>query len=625
MDSKIALLKDATTRLRINSIKATDAAKSGHPTSCSSIAEVMAVLFLDEMKYFVHQPRHPSNDRFVLSKGHAAPILYAAWAEVGHLSESELLNLRNIDSDLEGHPTPRLDFVDVATGSLGQGLSNAAGMAYTGKYIDKAKYRVYCIIGDGESAEGSIWEALAFSSYYKLDNLVAIFDVNRLGQSQPACLQHDLDCYRRRVEAFGCHAIVVDGHNIPELLRAFETSRSIKGKPVALILKTYKGYDFPGISDQENWHGKPLGTSAAKTIEHLEKTLIVPSTLGKLKPQEPVVDCKEMHLIGTLKLTTPPPYKKGNKIATREAYGKALARLGSTYSRIIGLDGDTKNSTFSIYLRDARPEQFIECFIAEQNLVGVAIGCATRERTVPFVSTFAAFLSRAYDQIRMGAISQTDCNFAGSHVGVSIGEDGASQMGLEDLAMFRAIRGSTVFYPSDAVSCERAVELAANTKGICFIRTGRPAVPVIYDANEDFVIGKGKICLTALPSGEDHVTVVAAGVTLFEALKAAEVLKAEGINLRIIDPFTVKPIDAELIASSVKYTHGRLITVEDHGPEGGLSEAVAVALGERGVSFTQHVLAVQEVPHSGKPDELLAKYRINAAAICEEARALMRA
>ncbi|VDD84226.1 unnamed protein product, partial [Mesocestoides corti] len=411
MDSKIVLLQDAATRLRINSIKATEASNSGHPTSCASIAEVMTVLFLDEMKYFVKDPRHPSNDRFVLSKGQASPVLYAAWVEVGFLSESDLLNFRKIDSDLEGHPTPRLEFVDVATASLGQGLSNAAGMAYTGKNIDKASYRVYCIIGDGESAEGNIWEAMAFASYYELDNLVAIFDVNRLGESQPTALQHDLETYKRRAEAFGWHAIIVDGHNVADIMKAFAAARSIKGKPVA----------------------------------------------------------------------------------TREAYGRALERLGSAHPRVIGLDGDTKNSTFSIYLRNARPQQFIECFIAEQNLVGVAIGCGTRERTIPFVSTFAAFLTRAYDQIRMGAISQTNCNFAGSHVGVSIGmpdifvnralslshkhpqgvcvwgqqgknsalalknwgvsEDGPSQMALEDLAMFRAIRGSTVFYPSDAVSC----------------------------------------------------------------------------------------------------------------------------------------------------------------------------
>ncbi|VDL59252.1 unnamed protein product [Hymenolepis diminuta] len=625
MADKVALLKDAATRIRINSIKATEASKSGHPTSCSSIADVMAVLFLDEMKYFPLDPRNPSNDRFVLSKGHAAPALYAAWAEAGLLKESELLNLRKIDSDLEGHPTPRLNFIDVATGSLGQGLSNAVGMAYVGKNIDKASYRVYCIIGDGESAEGSIWEAMAFASYYKLDNLVAIFDVNRLGQSQPTSLEHDIDAYKHRAEAFGFHAIAVDGHDISALINAFKESHSVKGQPVALILKTYKGFDFPEISDKENWHGKPLGANAAKVLKHLESKLQKPSTLGALKPQAPVVDCDKVDLIGTLKMPSLPPYQMGQKVATREAYGRALERLGTTYSRVIGLDGDTKNSTFSIYLRDARPNQFIECFIAEQNLVGVAIGAATRQRTIPFVSTFAAFLSRAYDQIRMGAISQTNCNFAGSHVGVSIGEDGPSQMALEDLAMFRAIRGSTVFYPSDAVSCDKAVELAANTEGICFIRTGRPAAPVIYEPNEHFAIGQGKVCLTAGPDGKDHVTVVAAGVTLFEALKAAEELKKEGVSLRIIDPFTVKPIDAELIAKSVRDTEGRVLTVEDHAPEGGLSEAVALALGEKQVPFKLKVLAIREVPRSGKPDELLAKYCINAHAICEEVRKLMKA
>nr|CDS28549.1 transketolase [Hymenolepis microstoma] len=625
MADKVLLLKDASTRIRINSIKATEASKSGHPTSCSSIAEVMAVLFLDEMKYFPLDPRNPSNDRFVLSKGHAAPALYAAWVEAGLLKEAELLNLRKIDSDLEGHPTPRLNFVDVGTGSLGQGLSNAAGMAYVGKNIDKASYRVYCIIGDGESAEGNIWEAMAFASYYKLDNLVAIFDVNRLGQSQPTSLEHDIDTYKRRAEAFGFYAIAIEGHDIPAILNAFKEARLVKNQPVALILKTYKGFDFPGISDKENWHGKPLGAHAAKVLEYLESKLQKPSTLGVLKPQAPVVDCDKLDLIGTLKMPSLPPYQIGQKVATREAYGRALERLGTTNSRVIGLDGDTKNSTFSIYLRDARPSQFIECFIAEQNLVGVAIGAATRQRTVPFVSTFAAFLSRAYDQIRMGAISQTHCNFAGSHVGVSIGEDGPSQMALEDLAMFRAIRGSTVFYPSDAVSCEKAVELAANTKGICFIRTSRPAAPVIYKPDEHFAIGQGKVCLTACPGGKDHVTVVAAGVTLFEAFKAAEELKKECINLRIIDPFTVKPIDAELIAKSVRDTEGRVLTVEDHAPEGGLSEAVALALGGKQVPFKLKVLAILEVPRSGKPDELLAKYRINAQAICEEVRQLMKA
>lgn len=590
------------------------------------MAECMSVLFLDEMKYFPLDPRHPSNDRFVLSKGHAAPILYAAWAEAGLLKESELLQLRKIDSDLEGHPTPRLNFIDVATGSLGQGLSNAVGMAYIGKNIDKAAYRVYCLIGDGESAEGSVWEALALASHYKLDNLVSIFDINRLGQSEPTPIQHDLETYRKRIEAFGHYTIVVDGHDINALLKAFATARTIKDQPVAIVMKTFKGRDFPGIEDLENWHGKPLGGKSETVLAHLESQLMKPSTLGKLRPKAPVADCQPTKLIGTIALPTPPPYKKGDKVATRVAYGRALERLGTANPRIIGLDGDTKNSTFSIYLRNARPQQFIECFIAEQNMVGVGIGCATRERTIPFVSTFSAFLTRAYDQIRMGAISQTDCNFAGSHAGISIGEDGPSQMALEDLAMFRAVRGSTVFYPSDAVACERAVELCANTKGICFIRTGRPEAPVIYEEGEKFAVGKGKLCLTALPNAEDHVTCVAAGVTLFEAFKAAETLKAEGINLRIIDPFTIKPIDCKLICDSVKYTHGRVITVEDHGPEGGLSEAVSSALAECcvGECVTQKILAVHNVPRSGKCDELLAMFGINHEAIANAARDLVK-
>nr|VZI47533.1 unnamed protein product [Spirometra erinaceieuropaei] len=445
-------------------------------------------------------------------------------------------------------------------------------------------------------------------------------------QSQPTCLEHDMDVYRKRVEAFGWHAIVVDGHDVSALLKAFSEARAVSGKPVALLARTFKGYDFPGISDKENWHGKPLGSCSAEVLAHLEKKLKSPSTLHKLRPKEPAIDCQETHLIGSTKLPNPPPYKKGDKIATREAYGRALQRLGEANPRVIGLDGDTKNSTFSIYLRDSRPQQFIECFIAEQNLVGVAIGCAVRERTVPFVSTFAAFLTRAFDQIRMGAISQTDCNFCGSHAGVSIGEDGPSQMALEDLAMFRAVRGSTVFYPSDAVACERAVELAANRKGICFIRTGRPATPVIYDENEQFKIGQAKLCLTALTKGgEDHVTVVAAGVTLYEAFKAAEKLAKEGINLRIIDPFTIKPLDSDLITKSVAYTQGRVITVEDHAPEGGIGEAVAAALGEAGVSCNLRMLAIHEVPRSGKCAELLALYRIDADAIVDEARALCKA
>ncbi|KAA0201235.1 Transketolase [Fasciolopsis buskii] len=612
-------LEYAATRLRINSIKATDASKSG-PTSCASISEIMAVLFLKEMRFKPKDPRNPSNDRFVLSKGHAAPVLYAAWAEVGLLTEGDLLTLRKLNSDLEGHPTPRLSFVDVATGSLGQGLSNAAGMAYVGKYIDRASYRVYCIVGDGESAEGSIWEAMAFSSFHKLDNLVMILDVNRLGQSQATPLQHDLETYRKRAESFGWHAQVIDGHDIKAILTAFSTARSVKDKPSILICKTYKGAGFPEIENEEDWHGKPLGLKSAAVLQHLEAKLRVgpagdvADMKGKLVPPAPKDDCKPTKLIGCVALPTPPQYKLGDQVATRLAYGNALARLGETCDRVIALDGDTKNSTFSIKLMEAKPDQFIECFIAEQNMVGVGIGCAVRQRTIPFVSTFAAFLTRAFDQIRMGAVSQTNCNFAGSHAGVSIGEDGPSQMGLEDLAMFRSIMGSTVFYPSDAVATERAVELAANTLGICFIRTGRPNCPVIYRADEQFAVGHGKVVRTS-GSATDQLTVVAAGVTLFEALKAADLLAAENIQVRVIDPFTIKPIDVELLKTAVQETCSQVVTVEDHGPEGGIGDAVDGALSQAGISHIVHRLAVREVPRSGTPAELMHKYRIDANAI----------
>ncbi|KAL3313269.1 hypothetical protein Ciccas_008133, partial [Cichlidogyrus casuarinus] len=488
---RIELLQDVATRIRILSVKATDAAKSGHPTSCASIAEIMAVLFLDEMVYDPFNFLYHQNDRFILSKGHAAPALYAAMCEAGFYKESDLLTLRKIDSDLEGHPTPRLPFVDVATGSLGQGLSVAAGMAYCGKYIDKMNYRVYCIIGDGESAEGSIWEALAFSSHYRLDNLVAIFDINRLGQSEATSLNHKMDVYQQRISAFGWHTVVVDGHSVEELRLAFEAARNCPEKPTAILAKTFKGHDFSGIADLDNWHGKPLGSQSEKVLANLQAKIKEPDMKLSTTSPENMTE-KDSHLIGHMLMPSPPSFTKGENVATRAAYGTALAKLGKANPRVIGLDGDTKNSTFSIKLKEVNENQFVECFIAEQNMVGVGIGLACRERTVTFLNAFAAFFTRAFDQIRMAAISQSNCNFVGSHAGVSIGEDGPSQMALEDLAMFRSIPNATVFYPSDAVSCERAVELAANTRGICFIRTGRPANPVIYENEEVFHIGQAK-------------------------------------------------------------------------------------------------------------------------------------
>ncbi|XP_074055292.1 transketolase [Macrotis lagotis] len=608
---KLQALKDSANRLRLGSIRATSAAGSGHPTSCCSAAEVMAVLFFHTMKYKPQDPRDPSNDRFVLSKGHAAPILYAAWAEAGFLPEAELLNLRKITSDLDGHPVPKQAFTDVATGSLGQGLGAACGMAYTGKYFDKASYRVYCLLGDGEVSEGSVWEAMAFAGFYKLDNLVAIFDVNRLAQSDPAPLQHQMEVYQKRCEAFGWNAIVVDGHSVEELCKAFDQG---KHKPLAVIAKTYKGRGISGVEDKESWHGKALPKNMADQVIEEISSLIqnkkkIPATLPK--EDAPAVN------ITNIRMPSPPSYKLGDKLATRKAYGMALAKLGKACDRVIALDGDTKNSTFSDLFKKEHPDRFIECFIAEQNMVSIAVGCATRDRTIPFCSTFAAFFSRAFDQIRMAAISESNINLCGSHCGVSIGEDGPSQMALEDLAMFRSIPNGTVFYPSDAVATEKAVELAANTKGICFIRTSRPENAVIYNNNENFQIGQAKV---VLKSKDDQVTVIGAGVTLHEALAAAEQLKKEKINIRVLDPFTIKPVDKKLILESARATHGRILVVEDHYYEGGIGEAVAAAIvGEPGITMSH--LAVANVPRSGKPAELLKMFGIDKDAIVQAVKA----
>ncbi|XP_056393819.1 transketolase-like protein 2 isoform X1 [Hyla sarda] len=607
-DKDLQALRDAANRLRIHSIRATCASNSGHPTSCCSAAEILSVLFFNTMKYDAADPGNYNNDRFVLSKGHAAPILYAAWAEAGHIKESELLNLRKIDCDLEGHPTPKLPFVDVATGSLGQGLGASCGMAYTGKYFDKASYRVYCLLGDGESSEGAVWEALAFGSYYKLDNLVAIFDVNRLGQSEAAPLQHQTDIYRKRCEAFGWNTYIVDGHDVEELCCALWQAANVKDKPTAIIAKTYKGKGISGVENQDNWHGKPMPKDKVESIiSEIQGQIKANKTLT---PAAPVRDAPEVS-IADIKMPTPPSYKVGDKIATRKAYGLALAKLGHANNRVVALDGDTKNSTFSEIFKNEHPDRFIECFIAEQNMVSVAMGCATRNRTVAFASTFAAFFSRAYDQIRMGAISQSNVNLCGSHCGVSIGEDGPSQMALEDLAMFRAIPSCTIFYPSDGVSTEYAVALAANTPGICFIRTSRPDTAIIYSPEEKFEIGQAKV---VRQSDTDRVTVIGAGVTLHEALAAADELAKQGINIRVVDPFTIKPLDAATILSSARATGGHIITVEDHYKEGGIGDAVSAAVaGEPG--FIVQRLAVNGVPRSGKPAELLELFGISAKSI----------
>lgn len=602
-------LQDIANRLRIHSINATNASNSGHPTSCASIAEIMAVLFFDTMRYTLNDPRNGSNDRFILSKGHAAPILYAAWSEAGLFPDEQLCDLRKLTSDLEGHPTPRLNFVDVATGSLGQGINCAAGMAFVGKKVDKLDYNVYCLLGDGESSEGSVWEAFAFASIHNLDNLVALIDINRLGQSEPAPLQHKIDVYEARCRAFGADTYIVDGHSVEELVNALNDAKVSKnGKPKVVLCKTFKGKGFPEIEDQVNWHGKPLGKAGEKIIELLKSQMSTDKTT--LKPKTPSQQVSPPNL--SVQLSEPPTYSADAKVATRQAYGFALAKLGRKNDRVVAFDGDTKNSTFSDLFRKEFPDRFGECFIAEQNMIGVGIGAACRDRAIVFLSTFAAFFSRGYDHLRMAAISQSNINCAGSHCGVSIGEDGPSQMALEDLAMFRAIPTATIFYPSDAVSTERAVELAAQTKGITFIRTSRPATAMVYPNNEQFEVGKAKI---VCQNGTlDQALVIAAGVTLHEALRAADLLaKHHQTHIRIMDPFTIKPIDKQSILKHAKDVQMRVVVVEDHYAEGGIGEAVLSALAGHKVDFIH--LAVREVPRSGPPDSLLEKYGINAASI----------
>lgn len=572
----------------------------------------MAALFFGGMKFDPKHPKNPNSDRFVLSKGHAAPLLYAAWAEAGYIPVEHLMTLRRFDSNLEGHPTPRLDFVDVATGSLGQGLSCGLGIAFAAR-MDQRDYHTWVLLGDGESAEGSVWEAVELASYYKLNNLTAILDINRLGQSQPTMLQHDLDTYKKRFAAFGWRVLVIDGHDMKQIVSALRKARRSKDQPSVILAKTFKGRGISFVEDKDGWHGRPLkkGEEHDKAIAELQAQL-TGATGAKIK-RVPRQKPPETHKPAPIER---PSYKPGELVATREAYGTALVKLGKVDPRVVALDGDTKNSTYSEKFLQAFPERFFEGFIAEQNMVGVAVGMASRGK-IPFVSTFACFLQRACDQIRMAAISFANIKLVGSHAGVSIGEDGPSQMALEDIAIFRAMADCVVLYPSDAVSTERAVELAANRLGMVFIRTSRPKTPVLYDNHHEFSLGKANLLRH---SDKDKVTVVGAGVTVLEALKAYDQLKAEGTFIRVIDLFSIKPIDRALLIESAKRTNNTIITVEDHYIEGGLGDAVAAAVSPEGIRV--HKLGVHELPRSGKPEELLHAYGLSAARIAEKVRAL---
>ncbi len=612
-DIDIESLKGIANQLRIHSIQATTAAGSGHPTSCCSAADLVAALFFGHMRYDPKNPHFYNNDRFILSKGHAAPLLYAAWAETGLFPVEDLLKLRQLGSDLEGHPTPRLPFADVATGSLGQGLGVGVGMALCAR-LDKLDYRTYVLMGDGECAEGAVWEAASLAGIQQLNNLIAIVDVNRLGQSEPTAFGHNLDVYKKRFEAFGWRTEEIDGHDIEEIVEVL-AAVGLGQQPLVVLAKTLKGAGISFIQDKEGWHGKPLSKEeATRAIAELQPS--AKSGIG--------VSIPAPHQLAAPKNDAPasyPPiaYKIGDSVATREAHGSALLRIGEVDPRIVALDGDTKNSTYSEKFSRKFPNRFTECFIAEQNMVGVATGFSTRGK-VPFASTFACFFARAFDQIRVAGISMANVKLVGSHVGVSIGEDGPSQMGLEDIAMMRSIAGSAVLYPSDAVCTEKLMEQMASHKGIAFLRTSRPKTPVLYNNDEAFPIGGAKILRQA---ADDKVTVVAAGVTLYEALKAADALKNEGIGITVIDAYSIKPLAKDLIRSAAQKTRNVVVTVEDHYPEGGLGDAVAGELSMDGVKV--HKLAVYELPHSGKPEELLAKYKIDAAAIVETVKRLASA
>ncbi|MGA2243281.1 MAG: transketolase [Verrucomicrobiota bacterium] len=610
IDTDIELLKAIANQLRIHSITSTTAAGSGHPTSCCSAADVVATLFFGHMRYDPKNPHYHNNDRFILSKGHAAPLLYAAWAETGLFPVSELLKLRQFGSDLEGHPTPRLPFVDVATGSLGQGLGVGVGMALAAR-LDKLDYNTYVLLGDGEIAEGAVWEAASLAGVYKLNNLIAIVDDNRLGQSQATAFGHDVGVYRKRFEAFGWRVEDIDGHDIEEILEVLG-GVGLNDQPLCIIAKTYKGAGVSFLQDKDGWHGKPLNKEeAGKAIAELQPS--AKSGIGA-----PIPAPAQLPAPNNAAPAGYPPinYKPGDLVATREAYGTALTRIGEVDPRIVAMDGDTKNSTFAEKFFKKFPNRFTECFIAEQNMVGVATGFGARGK-VPFASTFATFFTRAFDQIRVAGISQANLKLVGSHVGVSIGEDGPSQMALEDIAMMRAIAGSVVLYPSDAVSTEKLLEQMALARGIHFLRTSRPKTPVIYGNDEKFPVGGAKV---VRQNAEDKVTVVAAGVTLHEALKAADALKAEGIGITVIDAYSIKPLGRDVIKAAAQKTGNTVITVEEHYLEGGLGDAVAGELSVDGIKV--HKLAVNALPRSGKAAELLAHFGIDAAAIAKKVKSL---
>jgi len=592
-------------------LASTTEAGSGHPTSSLSATDLMtALLFGGFFRFDVEQPGHPNNDRLIFSKGHASPLFYALWAASGKLSEQELLTMRKFGSPLEGHPTVAFPYVEAATGSLGQGLSIGLGMALNAKYLDKLPYRVFVLLGDSEMSEGSQWEALQLAAHYELDNLIGIIDVNRLGQRGETMYGHNIDAYKKRISSFGWKTEVIDGHDFKQIISTYKKALRTKDKPVMIIARTIKGKGVSFLEDMNGWHGKALNKEqyeqALKELGEIDKTIV-----GKISGTDDMKPDKSTpQKVGEV------VYPQDKMVATRKAYGNALKRIYPQFPDIVVLDAEVSNSTYSEIFQQAYPERFFEMYIAEQNMVGTALGLQCRGKT-PFVSTFAAFFTRAFDQIRMSQYSNANIKFSGSHAGVSIGEDGPSQMGLEDIAMFRTILDSVVLYPSDAVSTEKLVGEAAQHMGIVYIRTTRKNTPILYNNKEEFPIGGSKVLRK---TDSDTATVIAAGITLHEALQAYEEMKMEGIFIRVIDLYSIKPLDRSTIQEAVHDTKA-IITVEDHFAEGGLGEAVKSLLDTFAIPI--YSLAVRKMPKSGKPGELLDYEEISKDAIIKKIKEIL--
>lgn len=587
-------------------LTATTAAGSGHVTSSLSAVELMVgLMFSGQFMFDLNQPQHPNNDRLIFSKGHASPLFYALYAAAGAISFEELQTLRQFGSNLEGHPTNRFEFTEVATGSLGQGLSVGAGFAINGKHLDKLPYRTYVLLGDSEMAEGSNWEAMQLAAHYQLNNLTGIIDVNRLGQRGETMYGHDLSSYEKKIAAFGWQPLVIDGHNLDEIIQAYTTAQTSE-KPSMIIARTIKGKGVSFLEDQENWHGKVLTTDQlTAAVEELGS--FDPNIRGKLQLPEQLFPPEKTHSKQPVELDSKNDYHQ--PLAPRKAYGHALVEQAELHPQLVVLDAEVSNSTFAETFAKHHPDRFFEMFIAEQNMVGVALGLSKRGK-IPFVSTFASFFTRAVDQIRVSQYSDANLNFVGSHVGVSIGQDGPTQMGLEDIALFRSILDSVVLSPADHVATEKLVAAMIDHPGICYLRATRADTEPVYQPDESFEIGGSK---TLRSSDQDCITVLATGITLYEALAAHETLKKEDVHIRVIDVYSIKPLDVLALTKAAQET-GAIITVEDHFAEGGLGEAVASALAfEKTVPI--YSLAVRKMPRSGEPDELMAYEEIDRSAI----------